>query len=149
MGGIEELPDESGACPKCGKVATTKCTGCKQVGRILATIRKEAYPTCNTRCTTATVTARRLIGSCTSQSARRCPTRLDPLQSSATSWLPTRILSRARYVIHLSNKMFVACSNTLLFLQLILTEAPLVIGPSQMTIPVCLLCYNPVDGSYK
>ena len=35
------------------------------------------------------------------------------------------------------------------FLQLILHEAPLVIGPSQMTIPVCLLCYNPVDGSYK
>ena len=149
MGGIEELPDESGACPKCGKVATTKCTGCKQVGRILATFRKEAYPTCYTRCTTATATARRLIGSCTSRSARRCPTRLDPLQSLATSWLPTRTLSRARYETHLSNKMFVACSNMLLFLQLILTEAPLVIGPSQMTIPVCLLCYDPVDGSYK
>jgi len=35
------------------------------------------------------------------------------------------------------------------FLQLILHEAPLVLGPSQMTIPVCLYCYAPVDGSYK
>ena len=31
MGGIEELPDDSGTCPACGKIATTKCTGCKQV----------------------------------------------------------------------------------------------------------------------
>ena len=32
MGGIEELPDESGPCPVCSKVATTKCTGCKKAG---------------------------------------------------------------------------------------------------------------------
>jgi len=33
--------------------------------------------------------------------------------------------------------------------ELILHELPLVHGPSQMTIPVCLACYVPVDGSYK
>ena len=33
--------------------------------------------------------------------------------------------------------------------EMILREAPLVVGPSQMTIPVCLACYTPVDGSYK
>jgi hypothetical protein len=31
MGVLEELPDDSGACSNCGKVALTKCTGCKQV----------------------------------------------------------------------------------------------------------------------
>jgi hypothetical protein len=31
MGVLEELPDDSGACYNCGKVALTKCTGCKQV----------------------------------------------------------------------------------------------------------------------
>ena len=31
MGGIEEIPDDSGPCPACGKIATTKCTGCKLV----------------------------------------------------------------------------------------------------------------------
>jgi len=31
MGGIEEIPDDSGPCPACGKIATTKCTACKQV----------------------------------------------------------------------------------------------------------------------
>ena len=33
--------------------------------------------------------------------------------------------------------------------EIILTEAPLVLGPAQTTIPVCLGCYVPVDGSYK
>ena len=28
MGGIEEIPDDSGTCPVCGKIATHKCTGC-------------------------------------------------------------------------------------------------------------------------
>jgi len=31
MGVLEELPDDSGSCNSCSKVATTKCTGCKQV----------------------------------------------------------------------------------------------------------------------
>ena len=29
------------------------------------------------------------------------------------------------------------------------TESPLVVGPVQMTVPVCLYCYTPVDGSFK
>ena len=33
--------------------------------------------------------------------------------------------------------------------EIILSEAPLVLGPAQTTIPVCLGCYVPVDGSYK
>ena len=33
--------------------------------------------------------------------------------------------------------------------EIILHEAPLVLGPAQTTIPVCLGCYVPVDGSYK
>ena len=31
MGVLEELPDDAGACPQCNKIATTKCTGCKEV----------------------------------------------------------------------------------------------------------------------
>ena len=147
MGGFEELPDESGACPRCGKVATTKCTGCKQVCRVpltnemhLCAIMKSGA----SRCTTATVAARKPTGSFISRSARLCPTRSGPRQSSATSWLPTRTSSRERYLEGRCTFNFYY-----FFLQLILHEAPLVIGPSQMTIPVCLLCYNPVDGSYK
>ena len=49
------------------------------------------------RCTTATVAARKPTGSFTSQSARLCPTRSGPPLSSATSWLPTRTSSRERY----------------------------------------------------
>ena len=33
--------------------------------------------------------------------------------------------------------------------EIILAEAPLVLGPAQTTMPVCLACYVPVDGSYK
>lgn len=33
--------------------------------------------------------------------------------------------------------------------EVILQETPLVVGPAQQTIPVCLSCYTPVDGSYK
>ena len=33
--------------------------------------------------------------------------------------------------------------------EVLFTEAPLVVGPVQMTQPVCLSCYTPVDGSFK
>ena len=33
--------------------------------------------------------------------------------------------------------------------EVILHEAPLVMGPAQLTVPVCLGRYVPVDGSYK
>ena len=33
--------------------------------------------------------------------------------------------------------------------EIILQESPLVVGPAQQTLPVCLSCYTPVDGSYK
>jgi len=33
--------------------------------------------------------------------------------------------------------------------ELIFTDPPLLIGPKQITEPVCLACYRPVDGSYK
>ena len=33
--------------------------------------------------------------------------------------------------------------------EVILQESPLVMGPAQQTVPVCLGCYVPVDGSYK
>ena len=28
MGGIEEIPDDCGNCPACGKIAYNKCKGC-------------------------------------------------------------------------------------------------------------------------
>ena len=46
MGGIEELPDDGGACPKCGKFATTKCSGCGQVEKN-ATQEKLSLPDAN------------------------------------------------------------------------------------------------------
>ena len=33
--------------------------------------------------------------------------------------------------------------------QVLFSESPLVVGPVQMTVPVCLECYTPVDGSFK
>jgi hypothetical protein len=43
MGVLEELPDDSGACPNCGKVAFTKCTGCKQVIRFLILFKNSKF----------------------------------------------------------------------------------------------------------
>ena len=99
MGGIEELPDDSGSCPVCGKVATTKCTACKQVSfscvLFSVVLRSVSCVLCPVSCvmcpvscvlrpffwlnvysnfpcrfTTATELARRKTGSCTSQLAR-------------------------------------------------------------------------------
>jgi hypothetical protein len=33
--------------------------------------------------------------------------------------------------------------------EVLFVEAPLVVGPVSITPPVCLHCYNLVDGSYK
>ncbi len=33
--------------------------------------------------------------------------------------------------------------------EVIFSEPPLVVGPIAVTQPVCLACYNVVDGSYK
>jgi len=33
--------------------------------------------------------------------------------------------------------------------ELILSDAPILIGPKQITEPICLACYRPVDGSYR
>jgi hypothetical protein len=33
--------------------------------------------------------------------------------------------------------------------EVLFSEAPLVVGPVAITSPVCLHCYNLVDGSYK
>ena len=44
---------------------------------------------------------------------------------------------------------FLEASRDLKKDEILWTEAPLVIGPVTVTPPVCLHCYNPVDGSYK
>ena len=33
--------------------------------------------------------------------------------------------------------------------EILFTEAPLVVGPKAVTMPVCINCYTPADGSYK
>ncbi len=33
--------------------------------------------------------------------------------------------------------------------EVLFSEAPLVVGPACVTLPVCLACYTPVDGSYR
>ena len=111
MGGIEELPDDSGPCPACGNIATTKCTACA------------GHPVyyCN----------------------RNCQKKDWPKHKSMCKSLPYRIGS--------SKEMgnFMVANRNLRAGEVILQEAPLVVGPSQMTVPVCLSCYTPVDGSYK
>jgi len=109
MGGIEELPDDSGTCPACGKIATTKCTGCKQV----------YY--CN----------------------RVCQKKDWKLHKPSCKALAYRIGSSPE----LGN--FLIANRNIKNGEVILHEAPMVVGPSQMTIPVCLACYTPVDGSFK
>jgi len=111
MGGIEELPDDSGPCPACGNIATTKCTACA------------GHPVyyCN----------------------RNCQKKDWPKHKSMCKSLPYRMGS--------SKEMgnFMVANRNLRAGEVILQEAPLVVGPSQMTVPVCLSCYTPVDGSYK
>lgn len=109
MGGIEELPDDSGTCLACGKIATTKCSGCKIV----------YY--CN----------------------RNCQKKDWKSHKPSCKMLPYKIGRSAVLGNHLVANRSIKAG------EVILREAPLVVGPSQMTIPVCLACYTPVDGSYK
>lgn len=50
MGGIEEIPEDSGPCPPCGKIATTKCTGCKNVYYCNRTCQKKDWKTHKPSC---------------------------------------------------------------------------------------------------
>jgi len=109
MGVLEELPDDSGSCPSCGKIATTKCTGCKQV----------YY--CN----------------------RECQRKNWKVHKPLCKALPYKICNSPE----LGN--YLVASRSLKAGEVLFTESPLVVGPSCVTIPVCLACYNPVDGSYK
>jgi len=109
MGGIEEIPDDSGTCPVCGKIATTKCTGCDA-----------GIYYCN----------------------RTCQKKDWKLHKSACKKLAYKIGSSPELGNHLVANRAIKAG------EVILREAPLVHGPSQMTIPVCLACYIPVDGSY-
>jgi len=108
MGVLEELPDDSGSCPQCGKVATTKCTGCKEV----------YY--CN----------------------RDCQRKNWKLHKPECKALPYKICSSEE----LGN--FLVASRNIKAGEVIFTDSPLVVGPSAITLPVCLACYIPVDGSY-
>jgi len=110
MGGIEELPDDSGTCPVCGKIATTKCTGCTE----------DIYY-CN----------------------RACQKKDWKRHKPDCKQLAYKVCKSPE----LGN--FLVAGRDLVEGEVILVEAPLVLGPSQMTIPVCLCCYVPVDGSYK
>jgi len=109
MGGIEELPDDSGTCPGCGKIATTKCNGCKQVYYCNRVCQKNEWKKHKPEC-------------------KKMPYKMCHSAELGNYLVANRNLEEG---------------------EVILTEAPLVIGPSQMTIPVCLACYTPVDGSYK
>jgi len=110
MVGIEEIPDECGPCPACGKIATTKCTGCNL-----------GIYYCN----------------------RACQKKDWKLHKSICKMLAYKIGSSPEIGNHLLANRDIKAG------EIILREAPLVHGPSQMTIPVCLDCYTPVDGSYK
>jgi len=112
MGGIEEIPDDSGPCPVCGKIATTKCTACPQGQQVYycnKTCQKKDWPRHKPEC-------------------KRLAYKIahDPVLGHHL--LANRNIKEG---------------------EVILTEAPLVMGPKQMTIPVCLCCYTPVDGSYR
>ena len=50
MGGIEELPEDCGPCPPCGKIATTKCTGCKNVYYCNRACQKKDWKTHKSAC---------------------------------------------------------------------------------------------------
>lgn len=109
MGVLEELPDDSGSCPQCGKLATTKCTACKQV----------YY--CN----------------------RDCQRKNWKIHKPECKSLPYKICSSSE----LGN--YLVASRSIKAGEVVFTDSPLVVGPSAITLPVCLACYVPVDGSYK
>jgi len=112
MGLVEELPDESGSCPTCGKVATTKCTGCKP--------EQQVYY-CN----------------------RDCQRKNWKIHKPICQALMYKICNSP----DLGN--YLVASRKIKAGEVLFTESPLVVGPSSITIPVCLACYVPVDGSYK
>lgn len=109
MGVLEELPDDSGACPNCGKVAFTKCTGCKQVYYCGKDCQKKHWK----------------------------------LHKPECKMLPYKICNSPE----LGN--YLVASRNIKAGEVLFSEAPLVVGPSSVTIPVCLACYTPVDGSYR
>jgi len=110
MAVIEELPDDCGSCRLCGKIATTKCTGCSN----------EVYY-CNKVCQRKHWKVHR--PECKALAYKICST--DELGN------------------------YLVASRDIKAGEVIFVDNPLVVGPSSVTVPVCLLCYTPVDGSYK
>jgi len=109
MGIVEELPEDCGTCPACGKIAETKCTGCKQI----------YY--CN----------------------RDCQKKHWKQHKPECKALPYRIGNSP----DLGN--FMVASRDLKKGEILFNEPPLCIGPNAVTLPICLHCYTPVDGSFK
>jgi len=100
MGGSEELPEDSGACPTCGKIATIKCTACKNVYYCNKNCQKKDWKTHRPLC----------------------------------KMLPYKIARSSELGNH------IVANRNIKAGEIILTEAPLVLGPAQTTIPVCLGC---------
>ena len=126
MGGIEELPEDSGACPTCGKIATIKCTACKNVYYCNKNCQKKDWKTHRPLC------------------------KMLPYKVTSTIFLCLFFLTLYHQIARSSELgNHIVANRNIKAGEIILTEAPLVLGPAQTTIPVCLGCYVPVDGSYK
>ena len=137
MGVVEELEDtDAGECPVCTKVAENKCTACKAVFYCNRDCQKKHWKTHKFDCKSLPYKVNFKL------SAQNCS---------------NEVIQLLMYYIDIVFQVgqskelgkYVTAARDLKAGEVLFTEAPLVVGPVQMTQPVCLDCYTPVDGSFK
>ena len=131
MGVVEELPEDCGSCPVCGKIAETKCTGCRQIYYCNRECQKKHWKKHKPEC-------------------KALPYRVRlQLYSSILVYRSSQLSNTSVVQIQTSAELgnYLTASRDLKEGEVIFSEPPLVVGPTALTIPVCLHCYTPVDGS--
>ena len=138
MGVVEELEDtDAGECPVCTKVAENKCTACKAVFYCNRDCQKKHWKTHKFDC-------------------KSLPYKVN-FKLTAQNSSRNEVIQLLMYYIDIVFQVgqskelgkYVTAARDLKAGEVLFTEAPLVVGPVQMTQPVCLDCYTPVDGSFK
>ena len=139
MGVVEELEDtDAGECPVCTKVAENKCTACKAVFYCNRDCQKKHWKTHKFDC-------------------KSLPYKVNFKKLLKTAHEINEVIWLLMYYIDIVVQVgqskelgkYVTAARDLKAGEVLFTEAPLVVGPVQMTQPVCLDCYTPVDGSFK
>ena len=139
MGVVEELEDtDAGECPVCTKVAENKRTACKAVFYCSRDCQKKHWKTHKFDCKSLPF---KVYFKLTEHNCLR--------DKAASQLLSCNISILLQVGQSKELGKYVTAARDLKAGEVLFTEAPLVVGPVQMTQPVCLSCYTPVDGSFK